>query len=219
MIAASMQRWAEEQGGGAGEGDAGGGTVTLAVEGNISAGKSTFLDVLSHQQTALNDMLTVRAALGALWLLGTAAPCPAAHKRGPGCPRAPAQGLAQQPYQGWLPLACTLPAGAPMCGASAPASPLACLASRRSQRPSSEGASPSTCWTGTPPPPLQVVQEPVQQWQEYTCKDWHGNVSTQPGAQQGAAGRAHLQRPAPCCLAAAPAASHAPLTPHTTAKH
>ncbi|KAL4439473.1 hypothetical protein ABPG77_008802 [Micractinium sp. CCAP 211/92] len=92
MIAASMQRWAEEQGGGTGEaegaGGAGGGAagasgmVTLAVEGNISAGKSTFLDVLSHQHTALNDMLT-------------------------------------------------------------------------------------------------VVQEPVQQWQEYTCKDWHGNPRKQ----------------------------------------
>ncbi|KAL4437299.1 hypothetical protein ABPG75_004438 [Micractinium tetrahymenae] len=60
MIAASMQRWAEEQGGAAGEAVAAGSNmVTLAVEGNISAGKSTFLDVLSHQQTALNDMLTV----------------------------------------------------------------------------------------------------------------------------------------------------------------
>lgn len=31
--------------------------VTLAVEGNISAGKSTFLDVLSHEETNLRDML------------------------------------------------------------------------------------------------------------------------------------------------------------------
>lgn len=36
-----------------------GGMVTLAVEGNISAGKSTFLDVLSHDDTNLRDELQV----------------------------------------------------------------------------------------------------------------------------------------------------------------
>ncbi len=38
-----------------------GGMVTLAVEGNISAGKSTFLDVLSHDDTNLRDELQVGA--------------------------------------------------------------------------------------------------------------------------------------------------------------
>ncbi|EFN53091.1 hypothetical protein CHLNCDRAFT_10864, partial [Chlorella variabilis] len=33
--------------------------VTLSVEGNISAGKSTFLDVLSHEETHLRDILKV----------------------------------------------------------------------------------------------------------------------------------------------------------------
>lgn len=52
MIASAMQAWAEEQAG-ADEG------ITLSVEGNISAGKSTFLDILSHEQTQLSKLMEV----------------------------------------------------------------------------------------------------------------------------------------------------------------
>lgn len=45
------------------------GMVTLALEGNISAGKSTFLDVLSHEDTCLHDILKVGAEAAA-WLAG-----------------------------------------------------------------------------------------------------------------------------------------------------
>jgi len=74
MIASAMQQWAEERqhaerqqeasGRGAEDAAKKRAGVTLAVEGNISAGKSTFLDVLSHEQTALNNMLTVSAGAG-----------------------------------------------------------------------------------------------------------------------------------------------------------
>lgn len=62
----------------------GAGMVTLAVEGNISAGKSTFLNVLSHQDTCLHDILKVglprlRSALHQAFLCLVrmpALPCP-----------------------------------------------------------------------------------------------------------------------------------------------
>ncbi|PRW45341.1 deoxycytidine kinase [Chlorella sorokiniana] len=49
------------EGGISGDGSGGGDErmVTLAVEGNISAGKSTFLNVLSHRDTCLHDILKV----------------------------------------------------------------------------------------------------------------------------------------------------------------
>ena len=52
MIAADLAAWVAQR-------DAGEPMVTLAVEGNISAGKSTFLDVLSHADTDLAGLLRV----------------------------------------------------------------------------------------------------------------------------------------------------------------
>ncbi|PSC73614.1 deoxycytidine kinase [Micractinium conductrix] len=59
MIASALQHWAEQHAAESEAAAAGPAHVTLAVEGNISAGKSTFLKVLSHEQTALNGMLQV----------------------------------------------------------------------------------------------------------------------------------------------------------------
>jgi hypothetical protein len=55
MIAEAVQQRAAEAAGEAEEGS----MITLAVEGNISAGKSTFLDVLSHEDANLQELLQV----------------------------------------------------------------------------------------------------------------------------------------------------------------
>jgi hypothetical protein len=115
--------------------------VTLAVEGNISAGKSTFLDVLSHEETNLRDML--QAGYG-----GNGA------------------GIPLEWHTAW--------------GRAAEAA-AKCLCRRRCLghrlrfgTPRGVPAGLSRCPPPRLPPLLQVVPEPVAQWQEYRCRDAEG---------------------------------------------